>query len=305
MKAKTWKACLSALADGQWHSGEILAKALGLTRAAVWQRIEALRRLGVPIEAGPMGYRIPDGAYLPQSAPLRDAPIPIVVMETTGSTNHDVLAEPGSWGALALWQASGRGRRGRSWWGAPGRTLMCSVGADLESQGQAWWGLSLAVGVVVAESLETQGASVQLKWPNDLYLDQRKLGGLLIELSGDPLGHVRVVAGLGLNLASVALDDAPPLAALTDVGCVWSDVATAELMGAMWRCIATFPAQGFEHYRARYLSRCGLTGHMVVVEGAYSVEGVCRGVDSQGQLIVESAQGLQRVSAGEVSVRWQ
>ncbi|MGA1207952.1 MAG: biotin--[acetyl-CoA-carboxylase] ligase [Litorivicinaceae bacterium] len=305
MKAKTWKACLSALADGEWHRGEVLAQTLGLTRAAVWQRIDALRSLGVPVESGPLGYRIPDGVYVPQPALLRDASLPIVVTEATGSTNHDVLAQSGSWGALALWQASGRGRRGRAWWGAPGRTLMCSVGADLENQGQAWWGLSLAVGVVVAEFLEAQGVSVQLKWPNDLYLEQRKLGGLLIELSGDPLGHVRVVAGLGLNLASVSLDDAPPMAALRDVGCLWSDIATAALMSAMWQCLIEFPAQGFSSYRARYQSRCLLTGRPVVVEGAYSVDGVCRGVDTHGQLIVETEQGLQRVNAGEVSVRWQ
>ncbi|NBS12722.1 MAG: biotin--[acetyl-CoA-carboxylase] ligase [Gammaproteobacteria bacterium] len=305
MKAKTWKACLIALSDGNWHSGEVLGRALGLTRAAVWQRIEALRSLGVPVDSGPLGYRIPDGVYVPQSAQLTHAACPIVVTEITESTNQDVLTQPGSWGEVALWQTAGRGRRGRSWWGAPGRTLMCSVGTDLESQGQAWWGLSLAVGVVVAESLEALGVSVQLKWPNDLYLNQQKLGGLLIELSGDPLGHVRVVAGLGLNLASVRFAETPPMAVLREFGCVWSDAATAVLMGNMWRCIAEFSDQGFERYHARYESRCLLTGRAVVVEGAHPVQGVCRGVDSQGQLIVETEQGLHGISAGEVSVRWQ
>jgi BirA family transcriptional regulator, biotin operon repressor / biotin---[acetyl-CoA-carboxylase] ligase len=305
VKPKTWKVVLIAMQDGCWHSGQRLGDDLGLTRAAMWQRIEALRALGVPVESGPRGYRIPDGVYLPDAASLMLAAVPVVVTDVTDSTNQDVLERRELVSEIALWQAAGRGRRGRPWWGAPGRTLLCSVGLDMESQGQAWWGLSLAVGVVVAEYLAEQGVLVELKWPNDLYLHDRKLGGLLIELTGDPLGQMRVVAGLGLNLASVCIAEAPPMADLRESGCLWSDAATAGLIERIHRCLALFPEQGFQEYRSRYQARCLLTGKEVSVDGTLPSRGLCHGVDLQGQLIVETEDGLQTVSAGEVSVRWQ
>lgn len=304
MKPKTWKAMLMALHDGCWHNGERLGHLVGLTRAGVWQRIEALRTLGVPVESGPSGYRIPDGVYLPDATILMQATVPILVTDMTASTNQDVLDHPELVSEVALWQSAGRGRRGRSWWGAPGRTLLCSVGVDVEGQGQPWWGLSLAVGVVVAEFLLEQGVAVQLKWPNDLYVSDRKLGGLLIELTGDPLGRVRVVAGLGLNLASARIAEASSMAHLRESNCLWSDALTAGLVERMHRCLTRFPEQGFVEYRSRYQARCVLTGKQVTVDGMRPLVGLCHGVDPQGQLIVETEDGLQTVSAGEVSVRW-
>ena len=95
------------------------------------------------------------------------------------------------------------------------------------------------------------------------------------------------------------------MADLRESGCLWSDAATAGLIERIHRCLALFPEQGFQEYRSRYQARCLLTGKEVSVDGTLPSRGLCHGVDLQGQLIVETEDGLQTVSAGEVSVRWQ
>ncbi|WP_058615910.1 biotin--[acetyl-CoA-carboxylase] ligase [Tepidimonas taiwanensis] len=219
-----------------------------------------------------------------------------------GQTEPMVLA--------AVHQHAGRGRLGRPWITLPGASLAFSIGAVLAPAD--WSGLSLAVGVAVAEALSP---AVQLKWPNDLWWNGRKLGGILIETAafdGAAAGQRYAVIGIGLNLATPTLPpdapaDALPPAGLRELaqalgqpapalGATWAAVAAAVL-----RALPAFEREGFAPWAARYAARDALRGRGVRLSDGG--EGVADGVAPDGALRVRSATGLRHVHQGEVSVR--
>lgn len=231
---------------------------------------------------------------------------------------------------VAAAQTAGRGRLGRSWQARPGATLMCSLGLvlDLEHIPGGGTALSLAVGLAIAEALDAglqrsqpAGAPlatppVGLKWPNDLWLGERKLGGILIEACpapGLPASARWVVIGLGLNvLPPPPLPEAVSLPAAAQhgltVGSVWQWVVPALL-----ERVAQFAQSGFAPLQPAYARRDVLQGRTVNLHaglgGSPSADdtplatGLCHGVDSDGALVVHTPAGLQRWQTGEVSVR--
>lgn len=306
MKASTWFPVLEILASGDVISGAVIGDALGLTRAAIWQRVEYLRSLGVPIDSSELGYRLTGGAYIPSAARLQAAvPLPVTCVAETTSTNAQVMAaHPNEQCLIAAHQRAGRGRRGRSWLGVPGRTLMLSIGLSLPLPVARLAGLSIAIGVSLCELLQSMGAPVQLKWPNDLWIGDRKLAGFLMELQGGVHDAVFVVVGLGLNLKSIdaggvdaiSLEDVMPRA--------WSDADTAQVIlcveGVMRRFVMQDGQQlidGFERVSA-------LTGRAVnVTEGTRVYRGTMTGIDQDGALLLMTDDGVQTLMAGDVSVR--
>jgi BirA family biotin operon repressor/biotin-[acetyl-CoA-carboxylase] ligase len=210
---------------------------------------------------------------------------------------------------VAEHQTAGRGRLGRSWQGAPdaprqAAPLTFSLGLPLAPRD--WSGLSLAVGVSVAESLDPSGAAgVALKWPNDLWLQDRKLGGILIEtaLLQPEVPERYVVIGIGLNIGprtGRGLSTAP--AWLQE----WRPLATAaevlrELLPPLVRDLQLFEQRGFVPFAARFAARDTLKGREVVLSDG--TEGHCEGVGWGGELLVRTAQGLQTITSSEVSVR--
>lgn len=220
---------------------------------------------------------------------------------------------------VAEQQTHGRGRMGRTWLSSPGSSLTFSLGLCLDMQD--WSGLSLAVGCAIADALEPSagwvagtGPRLQLKWPNDLWLDGRKLGGILIETV--PVGEQRmVVVGVGLNisqlpgLADESLDagQASPFstgfAALNELQPGLSAPAVlALIVPALAQALLNFPCGGFAAWRPAF-ERRDLTVGRAVTAGA--LDGIARGVNPQGELLVQTPQGLQTLSGGEVSVRLQ
>ena len=197
-------------------------------------------------------------------------------------------------------QTAGRGRLGRGWESAPGDSLTFSLGLVLAPAD--WSGLSLAVGVSVAESLH---AAVRLKWPNDLWLQDRKLGGILVETaSSGASGAARyAVIGIGLNIAPRAAAglSTPPAAVRellpqADAPAVLQAVA-APLVGD----VLAFARTGFGAFRSRFDARDALRGRPVLLSDGTT--GVAQGVAEDGALLVHTAAGLQPVSSSEVSVR--
>jgi len=201
-------------------------------------------------------------------------------------------------------QTAGRGRLGRGWAAEPGASLAFSVGLPLAPVD--WSGLSLAVGVSLAESLHP---GVRLKWPNDLWLDDRKLGGILIETAsfgqpaevGAPARYA--VVGVGLNIA-------PPPAGGLSTAPGWLrellpdvDAAQALLRVAppLVTALLAFQARGFAPFRARFEARDALLGRAVALSDGTA--GTARGVAADGALLVHTAQGMQHVTSSEVSVR--
>lgn len=210
----------------------------------------------------------------------------------------------------ALRQSAGRGRLGRPWVTLPGASLAVSVGLPLAPTD--WSGLSLAVGVAAAEALHP---AVQLKWPNDLCWQGRKLGGILIEtanLAGAATAGRYCVVGIGLNLATPELPaDAPPNALPpTGLDAVLAAHGLPHLDGGAWlatvvpavlSAVQTFEREGFAPWVDRYGTRDALRG--LPVRLSDGTEGTADGVDADGALRVHTHAGLRRVQQGEVSVR--
>ena len=212
-------------------------------------------------------------------------------------------------------QTAGRGRLGRPWQsaqqgGEDAASLTFSLGLPLAPRD--WSGLSLAVGVSVAESLDPSGdAKVALKWPNDLWVDDRKLAGILIETAMPHAARAEglaaapryLVIGIGINIGPRDAEGMrTPPAWLRQ----WRPGATApevlaELAAPLVRSVQIFEAEGFVPFAERFAARDALRGREVQLSDG-SV-GLCEGVAWGGELQVRTAAGLQMVSSDEVSVR--
>lgn len=207
---------------------------------------------------------------------------------------------------VAEHQTHGRGRMGRSWHSAAGASLTFSLGLPMAMAD--WSGLSLAVGCALADALEPPGAAaprLQLKWPNDIWLDGRKLGGVLIETV--PAGGQRmVVVGVGLNVSPLPQAGEAQyytgFASLAELDpALTAPAALARVARPLIQTLLRFPEQGFAAWQQAYERRDLLRGRQVT---AGSLEGLAQGVSAQGELLLQNAAGqLQPVAGGEVSVR--
>jgi BirA family transcriptional regulator, biotin operon repressor / biotin---[acetyl-CoA-carboxylase] ligase len=319
---------LSALADGHAHSGEELARALGVTRTAVWKRMTRLAEWGLDVVAVPgVGYRLTRPLDLVEPADLRAAladrvAVPLVdveVLTEVDSTNRRLVDRPPPAGSasvcLAEFQRAGRGRRGRVWHAPLGGGLCLSVGWQFADMPADLPALTLAVGVVVRRALaHAAGIDVALKWPNDLVWGERKLGGILLDLAAEAQGGCHVVAGVGLNV-SLPTELLPAI-------CDWPrgavDLATAmgrapprrgalavEVISALVELFAAYADAGFAAYRDDWRDADFLKGRRVRLESAAgTLAGTAIGIEADGALIVETAAGCrERIISGDVTVR--
>ena len=222
---------------------------------------------------------------------------------------------------VAEQQSAGRGRLGRSWQSRRGDSLTFSLGLPL--QPADWAGLSLAVGISVAESLDPPPAGqarhtgkprIGLKWPNDLWLStpqgERKLAGILVETASWD-GQRHVVIGVGINICPVPLADAtettPAMAAIAP-GCLQEldagvDAAEAllRIVPALVQAVQAFEQFGFAPFQARFAVRDVLSGRAVQLSDGS--QGTAHGVAENGALLVQTAAGMREVTSAEVSVR--
>ncbi|MFM1908081.1 MAG: putative bifunctional protein (BirA) : transcriptional regulator (Biotin operon repressor), BirA [Pseudomonadota bacterium] len=198
---------------------------------------------------------------------------------------------------IAEHQTAGRGRLGREWFSEPAGALSFSLGLPLSPHD--WSGLSLAVGVSLARSLHPD---LRLKWPNDLWLHERKLGGILIETAS--FAGVRfVVIGVGINVAPRPADglSTPP-------ACLQELMPDMDAAGALHRlalplvqALQRFEAEGFAPFVAPFQALDALAGREVRLSDGTT--GHARGVDGSGALQVLTSQGLQKITSAEFSVR--
>ncbi|MFK8049167.1 MAG: bifunctional biotin--[acetyl-CoA-carboxylase] ligase/biotin operon repressor BirA [Halioglobus sp.] len=317
---------LPLLADGEFHSGQDLAAALGISRTAIWKQLNKLKGLGLEIESVKgRGYRIPDGIDLIDEAKVRSKMTAIglsllkelSIQELIDSTNMEALrrVEQGARSGLvctAEQQTAGRGRRGREWISPFGRNLYVSTVWEFSQGAAALEGLSLAVGVAVARALTDLGLpEVQLKWPNDILYRGKKLGGVLLEMVGDASGQCQVVVGIGLNVAM-------PRSAADSIDQAWTDVSLmaeggvapgrnellGSLLGQLLPLLAAFESDGFTPWREPWQSLDAHAGKSVILTtGNNKVAGIARGVDPRGALRLETSVGVESVFGGEISLR--
>ena len=316
---------LPLLADGEFRSGQDLADALGVSRTAVWKQLKKLGELGLQIESVKgRGYRIPSGIELLDDTIIRSALRPEVagllsvleIQETVGSTNAEAMraVEQGAPAGLvctAERQTAGRGRRGRQWVSPFASNLYLSLVWEFNQGAAGLEGLSLAVGVAVARALAACGIpAVQLKWPNDVLFEGSKLGGILLEMTGDAAGACQVVVGVGLNVSM-------PQASAAAIDQAWTDIETiaghehpgrnallAAMLNELLPLVAGFEDQGFAHWQEEWQALDAFSGANVVLNmGGGQVSGVARGVNERGALQLETTTGVQSVFGGEISMR--
>ncbi len=236
------------------------------------------------------------------------------VRETCSSTNAELMAAPpredGRVPVLVCHhQTAGRGRRARQWLAWPGATLTFSARWTFPAQSAAPAGLSLVAGLAVANALESCGAQgVELKWPNDLQIHGRKLGGILVELSRHR-GGMDAVVGIGLNLFfpdGASVPDRPDVVALADSMETVPAVETllAKILVAQRHLFATYTHAGFEAFCDAWNQRHAYADLPVTITGeGEAIHGVCRGADTDGALRLETDAGTRRILAGDVSLR--
>ena len=316
---------LNALKDGKFHSGESLGELLGVSRTAVWKQLQKLEEIGLQVESVKgTGYRVVNGIDLLVKDDItvhlrdrnRNEPRSIELFQSLGSTNKYLReqAEKSDCSGsvvLAERQTSGRGRRGKTWVSPFAANIYMSILWDFEQGAQALEGLSLAIGVAVRRALIELGLEdVRLKWPNDIYIGNKKLGGILLEMIGDPAGHCSVVIGVGINVsmpASMAVNIDQPW---TDC-CSESDAPIARsrlaalLIDNIFDILNDFESLGFAGYRDEWQEADAFKGLQGTISTPRdSVSGTVIGVDNSGAVQLKLMSGaVKSFIGGELSLR--
>lgn len=315
---------LRRLADGEIHSGEALATAVGMSRARVSQVLKEADGAGLKLERiRGRGYRLQEPVpFLDREAILAALGaaakgLRIEVVDSVDSTSSALLRRAAREDVhrnllIAEWQTAGRGRRGRSWTAVAGGSLTFSLGWRFEQGAGFLAGLSLAVGVALARALDAAGVGgVELKWPNDLTHRYCKFGGILIELSGDALGPSLAVIGVGLNVRL-------PPAARRGIAQPVTDLATiargrqidrnllvAQLTRELTSMLGRYAVDGFAPFIAEWQRRNAFRGKSakILLPDGSTASGEVVGVDASGALVLDHRGRRLRFVTGEVSLR--
>ncbi|HHP50506.1 MAG TPA: biotin--[acetyl-CoA-carboxylase] ligase, partial [Moorella mulderi] len=315
--------CLKDRLD-QFVSGEEMGRRLGISRTAVWKHIQALREAGYEIEAqSRSGYRlrrIPDRLY-PEEVKknLKTSWLGhvLIYLEETSSTNWIAreLAEKGcSSGAVVVAesQTQGRGRRGRFWHSPSGKGLWFSVVLRPQVEPFQAPQLTLLTGVAVAQAVKRfTGLPVGLKWPNDLWVGGKKLGGILTEIKAEMDAVEYVVVGIGLNV-NLENSDFPEELRGTATSLLLSlhkkiprVALLQEILGSLEKIYELWQEEGFDPVRRAWKeASCILDREVEIRSGDGVYRGIALDIDGEGALLVRTGEGeIRRFLSGEVSLR--
>lgn len=314
---------IKLLSDGKFQTGTQLGLKLGISRTAVWKQIQQLEGLGLEVVTKKNeGYclleplDLLDFEKIKQSLSEANSLLISEFYPVIDSTNlefsrrisageefkhHLILAEK---------QTAGRGRRGRDWISPYASSLSMSICWRVEAGANVLQGLSLAVGVVIKNVLaKHQMSDIQLKWPNDLYLNNTKVGGILIELSGDLAGPCNLVVGFGLNVYSsqLALAVDQPVAFLSDVNDteICRTSLAVDLALEVEKLLKDYPVNGFKPWQDSWNSAHVWQGVEANLMTPLNVTPVTLGgVNELGELQVTYSDGSKgSINSGEISVR--
>ncbi len=306
------------LSNGEFHSGEQLGESLGMSRAAINKHIQTLKSWGLDIyTVTGKGYSLPAPMQLLDKeailAQLHQARLDVIpVIDSTNQYLLDRMSKLQSGDAcIAEYQQAGRGRRGRQWFSPFGANIYMSMYWRLEQGPAAAMGLSLVIGIVMAETLQQLGAQdVRVKWPNDLYLHDRKLAGILVELTGKTGDAAQIVMGAGINLAMRG-------AAAEQINQGWinlqeagiainrNDLA-AKLINSLRDALPLFERDGLTPFTERWRALDNFMDRPVkLLIGDREIHGIARGIDKQGGLLLEQEGEMKSWVGGEISLRLQ
>jgi BirA family biotin operon repressor/biotin-[acetyl-CoA-carboxylase] ligase len=305
---------LKTLTDGSFHSGEQLANTLGVSRAAVSNHVKALQQMGLEIfSVTGKGYKLAKPLTLLNEAEISqrvNGNVNVIsVIDSTNQYVKDQRADLTSGAAcLAEAQTAGRGRHGRKWHSPFGANLYLSMFWHFDGGYQALDGLSLVIGLAVSEVIEALfNVKPQLKWPNDIYFDSRKLGGVLIEVDGQFGGACQAVIGIGLNVTMPEQENIDqPWVDLSQIvgGQIDRNTLSANLITALRDKLVHFENDGFAPFIQNWQYRHVYQDKPVrLINGKHIQKGVCRGIDQRGGILIENEDGITAHYGGEISVR--
>ncbi len=314
---------LRLLGDGEFHSGEAMARDLQISRSSVNNALQEIEAYGLTLyRVRGRGYRLVDppqwlnateiGNYLGKQR----SKFHVHVFDATPSSNtlllqHAAQGVPSGSVLAVEWQSGGRGRMGRPWRSALGNALTFSLLWRFERDLASLSGLSLAIGVALLRALHQFGIEgLQLKWPNDILgADGAKLAGILIEAQGDMLGPASVVIGIGINLylpQQVASQIDLPATCLANLiaQVPGRNRLLAVLLCELGKILNDFSASGLIPMRAEWESHHAHQNkpvRLLLPNG--QVSGVARGITNEGALKLETGQEVRIFHSGEISLR--
>ncbi|CRH27646.1 bifunctional biotin--[acetyl-CoA-carboxylase] ligase/biotin operon repressor BirA [Pantoea ananatis] len=307
---------IDILADGEFHSGEQLGETLGMSRAAINKHIQTLKSWGLEVyTVTGKGYCFPAPLQLLNEQEILGqlSQADIAVIPVIDSTNQYLLERmhslPSGSVCLAEYQQAGRGRRGRHWFSPFGANLYMSMYWRLEQGPAAAMGLSLVIGIIMAETLRSLGAQdVRVKWPNDIYLHDRKLAGILVELTGKTGDAAQIVIGAGINLAMRTAEAAQINQGwinLQEAGVTINrNELAATLINRLREALPVFEQEGLTPFVTRWAELDNFINRPVkLLIGEREVHGIARGIDNQGGLQLEQDGKIQSWVGGEISLR--
>lgn len=310
---------LEILNDGQRHTGTEIAKLLQISRNAVWKVIQRLKQHNVPIQSHHGGYVLETPLLLLDKDKMRalivEPDIQVSCFEMVTSTNealkNSASSSKGLQIYLAEYQSKGRGRLGRSWSSPFGRNIYCSFSYTFEKDMSELAGLSLVVAILTARALSDfdQNLIPSLKWPNDIYLNNQKAGGVLIDLNAEAHGKCTAIIGVRLNVNMKGIE-------LHGIEQPWTSLehmlnrpldrntVAAYLINALLKGMKVFAERGFEPFLIDWKHYDFLENKTItVIQGSTPTSGVARGITSQGYLRLELPSGEARIfSCGDTSL---
>ena len=308
---------LALLADGEFHSGSDLGAQVGVSRAAVWKRLQRLAdEFAIEVQSvSGKGYRLEHPLSLLNSDVLQASfpALPIFIYESIDSTNEQakklIATSSAPLVVLAEHQAAGRGRRGREWLSPFAQNLYLSFVWPI-SEGMAQVdGLSLVVGLAVVRAVEKAiGVSAQLKWPNDVLINNQKVAGILLELVGDPADLCHVVIGIGVNLnmtgAHTAIDQQWTSLYKETGQYIDRTAFTQILLESLDRYLDKQKMHGFSSLKNEWLGAHAWHGRNALLSsGQETVRGRVLGVGDKGEICL-MVDGCERLFiGGELSLR--
>lgn len=303
-------------------SGADIASSLGITRAAVWKQIAKLRDSGYTIDASPAkGYRLtatPEYSIEEVRAglghlkffPLKNIRF-FTSLPSTNSTAAELVASEGADGLIVVadHQTAGRGRLARTWFSPPGVNIYMSAALRPDMPPKDATILTLLAGVAAASALREQtGVNIRLKWPNDLLVGSKKLGGILTEMRAIPDRIQFAVIGIGINvnahIADLPVDIHTLATSIADeAGAVYSrSMILSALIKSLDTWLAILSTQGKMPVISEWLKlSCTIGKTVSVLQGNTTVTGIAEDVDNEGFLLVRQSDGtLCSVYAGDV-----
>lgn len=313
---------IGLLSDGQFHSGEELGRLLSISRAAIWKRLEKLKELGLAYESvRGKGYRLLSKIDLLSKKDILSelngqGDVHLSIKGIVDSTNAEILRrlmrsdiKQGEL-VLAEMQTKGRGRRGRNWLSPYAANINMSMYWRFEQGVTAIDGLSLVVGLATLHVLREYSPNIALKWPNDILYGEQKLGGILLELNGDPNGVCHIVIGIGLNVniqnKGYLMEVDQPWTSLNQItGSTHNrNTLLAKIINTLHIYLNSFAGKGFSVFQKEWHECDALLGKEVFIQlGEKLIFGTAMGVTETGELKLRTGAGVELFSGGEVSLR--